>query len=220
MSKIQFRKVQYSNVFGEQFNPWENNNVIDFKEKKIAVIYGPNGTGKTSFIHALENQTDSELLYDYDGDEYKNGSDVFHIIKDQNDRNIIEGNTQDFLLGDNIRREVELAKSIDQNREKLRNELIEILKEFNISKKESPLLELVKDDIIKNFLKALANTRDKGKLYTNEAFIAVLVKILECPKEDNIVGFDSLKLNFLAKDYIDKNSILQKLEKLNHDNLG
>lgn len=36
----------------------------------------------------------------------------FQIIDDQNKRNIISGETQDFILGDNIRKEHELFEEI------------------------------------------------------------------------------------------------------------
>ena len=36
----------------------------------------------------------------------KNGNDLFHVINDQNNRNIISGTAKDFLLGDNIRKRV------------------------------------------------------------------------------------------------------------------
>ena len=44
-----FNKIENGDVFTRDFNPLTRNNQIDFPTtEEIAVIYGPNGTGKTS----------------------------------------------------------------------------------------------------------------------------------------------------------------------------
>lgn len=49
MSKLEFKKLKRQNIFRDSFNEFTENNIIEFKQKdtsSIAVLYGPNGTGK------------------------------------------------------------------------------------------------------------------------------------------------------------------------------
>ena len=49
-----FNKIENRRIFTNDFSPFIRNNEITFPERQeIAVIYGPNGTGKTSLIKAL-----------------------------------------------------------------------------------------------------------------------------------------------------------------------
>lgn len=50
--KLKFKKIEYNNIFCEDFKELKNNNEIEFK-KNIAVLYGPNGTGKTTLSKVL-----------------------------------------------------------------------------------------------------------------------------------------------------------------------
>ena len=102
MDKITFNKIKNGNIFSTDYENLERNNEISF-DKDIAVLYGPNGTGKTSLLKVLSGEDGTSLNFDYNEQEYENGQEVFMIIHDQNDRNIISGEAKDFLLGDNIR---------------------------------------------------------------------------------------------------------------------
>ena len=75
------------------------------------VLYGPNGTGKTSLVKVLSGEKGTKVSYNYNGSDYTDDSQFF-VINDQNNRNIISGSPKDFLLGDNIRREFELQEYI------------------------------------------------------------------------------------------------------------
>lgn len=71
------------------------NNTIDFTNTDINVLYAPNGVGKSSFCKILENQ--GEFLLNYNGNQYStNNCNLFHVINDQNSRNIIKGKAKDF----------------------------------------------------------------------------------------------------------------------------
>jgi recombinational DNA repair ATPase RecF len=51
---IKFNKIENAEIFTRDFRPLVKNNEIDFPtSEKIVVIYGPNGTGKTSLIKVL-----------------------------------------------------------------------------------------------------------------------------------------------------------------------
>lgn len=114
--KIEINKLVKQNVFHEDFCNLEDNNVLDFGNKNIVVIYGPNGTGKTSFSNVLRKEKGTQYEISYRGNRYTSKDDlIVHTISDQNGRNIIEGETQDFILGDNIKREYELKTKIEES---------------------------------------------------------------------------------------------------------
>lgn len=65
--KIVFKRIVNGSIFDESFKTFVKNNEIEFgTSKKVAVVYGPNGTGKTSFIKTLDSSTEnSELTIEY-----------------------------------------------------------------------------------------------------------------------------------------------------------
>ena len=126
MDKITFNKIKNGNIFSTDYENLERNNEISF-DKDIAVLYGPNGTGKTSLLKVLSGEDGTSLNFDYNEQEYENGQEVFMIIHDQNDRNIISGEAKDFLLGDNIKREFELKDRIKETRGALVKSIIDDL---------------------------------------------------------------------------------------------
>ena len=124
-----FHKIVNNGIFGEDFNPLTVNNEIEFSHtEKIAIVYGPNGTGKTSFIRALEGRTGTQIDFEFNNTHAQSGDGFFHIINDQNNRNIIAGETRDFFLGDNIRYEFELQDTVEKDRGDLISATIALLK--------------------------------------------------------------------------------------------
>jgi len=110
---IKFSKIENGEIFTRDFRLLAKNNEIAFPATEaIAIIYGPNGTGKTSLIKVLSDEKGTKVEFEYEGHTYSSGKGVFHIINDQNNRNIIKGETKDFFLGDNIKREFELQELI------------------------------------------------------------------------------------------------------------
>lgn len=119
MSKLEFKKLKRQNIFRDSFNEFTENNIIEFKQKdtsSIAVLYGPNGTGKTSLAKTLDSnlkEVDMDFEVDFNDKIYtKENCDIFHVVNDQNNRNIIQGKPSEYLIGENIRREVELEAYI------------------------------------------------------------------------------------------------------------
>jgi len=83
---------------------------------------------------------------------------------DQNGRNIIEGSTNDFILGDDIKREYDLRNHLESGFKELFESLAtKLKKEYKISTKASSTLGFVSNEDIKKVVPFLANTRDKGK---------------------------------------------------------
>ncbi len=147
----------------------------------------------------------------YNGQEYSTGSgnELFHNISDQNGRNIIQGTTEDFILGDNIRREYELKKEIDKDFNYLYNSvLIPRLKiEFGITKKQSPFLKKITNKQMVKYISDLANIRSKGQGIDRSE----LLNYIESIDVKKIGGYDEAKLRFLIEDFSKGDSIIAEL---------
>lgn len=114
MSNIIVNSIQHQNILDEQYLNLTENNEIAFSSQGIAVIYGPNGVGKTTLTKALScSDETSHFTINYNGNDYVDDENLFHIVEEQRNRNIIKGETQDFILGDDIRREYELKSQLD-----------------------------------------------------------------------------------------------------------
>lgn len=53
MKEVIFKKIENATIFATDFRNFCVNNTIQFSDSGMAVVYGPNGTGKTSFINVL-----------------------------------------------------------------------------------------------------------------------------------------------------------------------
>ena len=215
---IKFNKIENAEIFTRDFSSLVKNNEIGFPTgEEIAVIYGPNGTGKTSLIKVLSNGKNTKVEFQYEGQTYTSGQDVFHIINDQNNRNIIAGETKDFFLGDNIKREFELQEFISSERTKIIGAIISMLKSnHGISAASSPLIELVNVPEIAAIIKDIANNKSKGEKYSTEDLIAKMraISVVKIPE------YDDAKLKFLKDDLADKASIIRKIEQLDAKTLA
>ena len=211
---LTFELIDNNEIFAKDFRPFVKNNEICFpKNEKITAIYGPNGTGKTSLIRTLAGHKGTKLKFAYDGIRYSEGSEVFHIINDQNNRNIIEGETKDFFLGDNIKREFELQEYLSEERNKIIGEIISKLKtNHSISAASSPLINLIDDIQIADIVKDIVNTKSKGKNFSTEDLIEKFktIPLVNIDINDEEQG----KLNFLKADYASKNSVIKEIDKL------
>ena len=209
--RIKIEKIKKQNIFTEEFLALKTNNEVDLKSKGICVFYGPNGTGKTSLSKVLKKEKGSEYTINIDGETFTQNSEekIAHIISDQNDRNIIEGNTQDFILGNEIKREYELKEQINNSfNELFTNKLVKMLKvKYGISTKKSNFDDLVLDSDYLGYISDIANTRQKGKGIDRESFIEKVYS-----EEDLLdVEFNEQKLQFFINDYGDKNSTIKSI---------
>jgi len=207
-----FRKIESGDIFTRDFSPLVRNNEIAFPtSEEIAVIYGPNGTGKTSLIKVLGDAKDTKVEFSLDGTDYQAGAEVFHIINDQNNRNIISGEIRDFFLGDNIRHEFELQDQVAADRNTVIAAILSLIKNtFGISAGNSPLIELLPKTELATFIKDCANSKSKGNRYTTDALVALLSSL----EHYDIPEYDSDKLAFVQSDWANKRSIIKQLESL------
>ena len=66
--QLEFLKLKKENIFCEDFIDMNKNNIIDFTNTNINVLYAPNGVGKSSFCKVLDNQ--GEFTLNYHGNQY------------------------------------------------------------------------------------------------------------------------------------------------------
>ena len=89
LMKIVFSSIKNNDIFVPDFNNLsEKYGTIEFKGKqgsgRIAVVYAPNGTGKTSLANLLDVETSSTnmsfVVTDDNGNEIKPETGAFHVI--------------------------------------------------------------------------------------------------------------------------------------------
>jgi ABC-type Mn2+/Zn2+ transport system ATPase subunit len=213
--KLVFNKIKKDTIFCEDFNNFELHNEIEFSKDGIAVVYGPNGTGKTSLARVLNGEEKCSFKVKFESKELtEKDKELFHIINDQNSRNIIEGDTEDFLLGDDIKKEYELQRYVDKEFERIFSTLISDLKNnFNITKKSSELMKRISNSNLKNYIEDLANNKSKGNTIDKDEFLHSVssLEIQEIP------DYEERKFEFLKHDYENKTSIIRKILEMEND---
>lgn len=212
--KLTISKLKKGIIFTDEYLNLTENNELDFERKKLCVLYGPNGTGKTSLSKVLGQTKGAEYDIYIDDTRYTEKDDlVAHIISDQNDRNIIQGETQDFILGENIKKEYELKEKLNAAFSFLfENELVNLLKKkYQISKIKTHFDELILDKEVRYFIADIANSKSKGKKILREEFISVVYGIHVADEPE----YDNEKLKFFIEDFSKDDSIIRALSNYN-----
>lgn len=217
MAKIIFEKIENEDIFVSDYKKLIRNNEIDFSREGISVIYGPNGTGKTSLVKVLSSEKGTKVKYTYDGQEYTNGSQFF-VINDQNNRNIIQGETKDFLLGDDIKKEFELQEYIANEYNRLCTESISMLKSnYSVSSSSSKSIDCFSEWIsIQNIIKDLMNNRTKGSKTGVDTYISELEKHTQI----TIPDYEQAKLDYIISDLSEKNPLIIEIETIDTSKLA
>lgn len=220
--RVRFTKLKRQDIFKASFMDFKENNEIEFKKRgnsNIAILYGPNGTGKTSLAKILDNnlkEADVELGVVYKRREYnEKNNDIFHVINDQNNRNIIAGETSDYFLGDNIKRECELKKYIDNEFSKLFGTTIlkELKDKFNISSGKSELINYILDTEIKEFVEGISNSRSRGDKIDRKDFIDKIDKMGLIDSDNR--EYNKIEYEYIIQNFSDKKSIIYKIITIN-----
>lgn len=218
MDLIEFYSIKKENIFASDFKTFIKNNKIAFSDAGISVIYAPNGVGKTSLSKVLNSEEGCSFDAKF-GTIVANekNNELFHVISDQNSRHIIQGETEEFLLGDDVRKEFELKKEIDKEiSEIFANKLPKILKDtYNISKIKSALINLIEDVDLKKYISDIANNKSRGKEIDIEAFS----KKIKTLKTVNIQEYSEDKFNYYVKDIENKESIICKIKEITEEDI-
>lgn len=120
--KLVFKSIKNESIFTDDFKSLTPaNGTVEFKHLHtaggMAVVYAPNGTGKSSLTRVLEAEKGSKdlsfLAEDEKGNMIAPETKSFHIIHDQIGRNVIPGKETDYLIGNQIRKEYELRDGIN-----------------------------------------------------------------------------------------------------------
>lgn len=217
MAKIIFEKIENEDIFVSDYKKLIRNNEIDFSREGISVIYGPNGTGKTSLVKVLSSEKGTKVKYTYDGKEYTDGSQFF-VINDQNNRNIIQGETKDFLLGDDIKKEFELQEYIANEYNRLCTESISILKSnYSVSSSSSKSIDCFSEWVnIQNFIKDLMNNRSKG----TKTGVNTYIYEFENNSQITVPNYEQDKLDYIISDLSEKNPLIIDIETIGTDKLS
>lgn len=217
MAKIIFEKIENEDIFVSDYKRLTRNNEIDFSREGISVIYGPNGTGKTSLVKVLSSEKGTKVKYTYDGKEYTDGSQFF-VINDQNNRNIIQGETKDFLLGDDIKKEFELQEYIANEYNRLCTESISILKSnYSLSSSSSKSIDCFSEwTSIQNIIKDLMNNRTKGSKTGVDTYILELEKHTQI----TIPDYEQAKLDYIISNLSEKNPLITEIETIDTSKLA
>ena len=168
-NELIFTHISSGNIFCADYDNLQHNNSIDFRRKNIAVLYAPNGVGKTSLANVLNSHVGSSFAAKYNGKEYSNKDQtgtLFHVIADQNSRNIISGKAEEYILGDNIRQEAELESHIESISTDLLKSAKQLLRHYGITKKDSKMVKYFEptlQDTVKSLAKQGAQSSDLKK---------------------------------------------------------
>lgn len=218
MSKVIFTKIVSGDIFNKAFCPFEYQNELNFSRTGITILYGPNGVGKSSLADVLAGVENSSYEVFYQQKKYtETTSSLFHVISDQKNRNIIKGETNDYLIGENIRREKELENEISSTLTSVFNGLNRQLKSnFGITAASSKALSKIRHPKVKRFSTNLANQRSKGKDIESQDFVLFIEELSELPNTE----FDEAKLEFLVKDYSTKNHVIESIMDIGKEIIG
>lgn len=194
--KLKFSSIKNQSIFQPEFQSFSANgyNVIEFKKQPqaaggIAVVYAPNGTGKSSLTAVLGNeQTREDLSFEAiynDNQVIQPETKAFHTIGDQISRNVIEGETSDYLIGRDIRREYALKKKIAGGFETAFNELnSEYKSDYKTTKVSDYLLSVmqVRNPEAYAFVRDIVNKQSKGKNIDRSLFLAYIRDVQKQPR--------------------------------------
>lgn len=220
--KLIFSSIKKGTIFGPEFQTLTPiNGTVEFKHLNtaggIAVVYAPNGTGKSSLTNVLGiDNPSADLSFSATNDAgvtVAPGS--FHIIPDQINRNVIRGKETDYLIGRQIRREYELRARINSAFDAAFTALANKYKtEFKVSKVGDYLLAQIgtlRDmsyPAAYTYLRSIINNRTHGKDIDQAEFVAFIRNDENRP---NLLEEDEEKRNWLINDCSSKVKITERI---------
>lgn len=180
---LTFNSLKYQDILESSFQSFgENgNNTLEFKMNRscgMVVLYAPNGTGKTTLTNLLATESSShqvDYLAHYNGEDIKPTDKRFHVIRDQSSRNIIRGNTSDYLIGEDIRREYELRQKIEDIFNDCFSSFAKELKSlYVITKRDDYFLSKMLDQEIAEYIRDIIPSRNRRAQIDRVQFVNFL----------------------------------------------
>ena len=229
--KLEFSSIINGTIFETDFQSLTAaNGTVEFKHMGtsggIAVIYAPNGTGKSSFAKVLNADASSDQLSFIASDE--TGSTItvetqaFHIIPEHINRNVIRGKETDYLIGKQIRREYELRDSINTAFQTAYSNLVSKYKsDFKVGKVGDFLLTQIgtlDGNLYREafkYLRSIVSTRTHGKNINQNEFVEFIRN-----KENklNLIELDANKRAWVILD-ASKTKITETITTLDHHSI-
>ena len=227
LMKIIFSSIKNSGIFEDDFlHLSEQEGTIEFKRMQtaggIAVIYAPNGTGKSSLANLLSTEVSDENAFFNAVDEHGNTitpeSGKFHVIQDQINRNVIRGETTDYLIGAQIRREYELRNQINLIFKNAYEKLASKYKtEYKVSKVKDCLLEHISSlqdqvhQVAYGYIRSIVNVKEHGKDIDRTEFVTFVRNDENKPA---VTELNPEKREFVIAD-LSKAKVLEKILSIN-----
>ncbi len=225
--KLVVEKMTYDNILEEDFHSLSTTgrNEIEFKmqgSRGMAVVYAPNGTGKSTISNLLESTETSEnrnFEIGFNERTIVPEDNFFHVIHDQMGRNVIKGDTSDYLIGADIRREYELNKVIAEGFLTAYTTFAKRMKkDFEISKISDFLLDFVNNEQIKIYIKMIIPNKHRRTEINQTDFVHF---IMQTPHEVIREDLDQEKLEFtisnVGKVLIEKVLLLAENVQCSHE---
>lgn len=208
--KLEFKNIKNQDIFQPEFHDLAANGygIIEFKKQPqasggIAVVYAPNGTGKSSLTAVLgkEEGKDNftfEAVYNT-SNQIVPETKAFHIIGDQISRNVIEGETSDYLIGHEIKKEYKLKKKISEGFKNAFDGLNIVYKsEYGVTKIKDYILSAiqVRNRTAYTYIKDIVNKQAKGKNIDREEFVSYVRNPQNRP---TVLEVDNNRKQFIIK---------------------
>lgn len=228
--RLTFKSMHNETRFNSDFDLLsEMRGTIEFKKQKysqggLAVVYAPNGTGKSSFASTMKAVESTEMVSFEATDEKGNvivpESKAFHIIEDQISRHIIFGDESQYLVGQNIKREYELRKRVGEGfAKKFQDELPAVYKEiYSISTVKNSLISNLQN-INANAYEYIRSIVNKGSRGKNIDFAQFVEFIENADNRMDIDNYDENLLQFTIKDF-SKAKVVEKLLEVDLQSIG
>ena len=229
--RITFSKIRSSDIFESDFTHLSTERgTIEFKRMDtaggIAVVYAPNGTGKTSFAKLLAANVSNESGFFKATDEHGNSitpkTQSFHIVQDQINRNVIRGETADYLIGAQIRREYELRDKINSGLKTAFNVLAGRYKtEFGVSKVGDYLLsnlQTFQGEVYQKsfeYIRSIVNSKQHGRDIAKAEFLEFVRNDKNKP---SVFKLDEEKRQFVILD-LSQAKIVEKILSISSANI-
>lgn len=219
-------KIRQLKIQGRCFHPYKNLNCFNNEKAHISIIYGKNGSGKSTISKAVSGEEDLQCTYlDKDGNELSFDEHSVFVFNEEYIRNKVEikedGLDAVVLFGEQVEIDKKLDKlnsELDYNKRKL---VLEEEEKSKLENKKEYTSYLYKLEKIKNKLKSPNNWVERSLMISRDRkapniTLNLIKDIFKKPTTKNINEAQKLfdeRLSILKNDTLGK--ISNSLKKIN-----